>query len=68
MRMGGCADGWMCGWVDVRICGCADLWICGLVDVRIGFKQKDIRFFKVLMNSFIGGLIFIDDVSSRFSN
>ena len=58
----------MCGFVDVRICGCADLWICGLVDVRIGFKQKDIRYFKVFVNSFIGGLIFIDDVSSRFSN
>jgi hypothetical protein len=22
--MGGCADGWMRGWVDVRMGGCAD--------------------------------------------
>ena len=25
--MGGCADGWMCGWVDVWICGCFSLGV-----------------------------------------
>ena len=38
--IGGCADWWMCGLVDVRMCGwvdgwiggCADWWMCGCAD------------------------------------
>ena len=34
-RIHGCADSWLCGFMVVRIHGCADSWLCGFMVVRI---------------------------------
>jgi len=45
VRIGGCADWWMCGLVDVRIGGCADLRIyLGIIEVGFAVAVEKGKF------------------------
>jgi hypothetical protein len=37
-RLGGCACGWSCGWVDGRVCVCMCMWVSARLHAHLQYQ------------------------------